>query len=739
MSSLPNLVQVPSSSSDVSLPTSTRSASVAQMREEKPTGLARSIFSRSSRLLHKRKSSSKLRSTDGQTGGKEGTSQDAYEIGYRKRPKHGRLDSYESQWKPAISEPYNFQHLTHTAPSQAKTLQSASHNELITEFSVIRASQAPRPALKGIKAEDIPAPFSPDASSFASPITSFESPVESRPTSPSGSPIGSEGGRSLRTSKSIDSFTRVSSKSFSSPKPPISPPPRRSSRQMLVMQPIPFGLPSTKTESPTVPNVSIPAGSNTSPNSYFTINNPLSSPPNTGSTNETARMDSSEIAQAVTTPDDSAFLIINTPRVGSSTALADVPEEEEDGSRRDARDKARTLRHARSFPSARSFVKPAAERLPWSTPQLENDEWQPKVEPALPSRQQPRERHVPSMQSSQTSDVSATSRSSWEDDIDYCYEHAMEADGSEWDESSADETFWMHDDTTKSSTPTPALNQHRESQISSPRNSYINNFHSEPEEIASASSSSISVPGVVTPSDPTASLRLPEPRPSCPPLPLSPSFSIPNEYASRVTHEESYTQNVTEADVGEQAQPPFPYYTPNLRVDFNLNRDYNSPRSSGSPISKQTSHESFVTGKSSAAASRHRRSSSVGSVPDLVASSSLAAAGSSGPHIESPELLPPPLSLKTIRANSPALAPGPTSAPLTAPASFAARSRANSDATRVFSDLALIGAPTKPHSRSRAGSVAVGGAARPKGHRTSYSLFPQGSMSSLREPPTQKF
>ena len=94
MSSLPNLVQVPSSSSDVSLPTSTRSASVAQMREEKPTGLARSIFSRSSRLLHKRKSSSKLRSTDGQTGGKEGTSQDAYEIGYRKRPKHGRLDSY---------------------------------------------------------------------------------------------------------------------------------------------------------------------------------------------------------------------------------------------------------------------------------------------------------------------------------------------------------------------------------------------------------------------------------------------------------------------------------------------------------------------------------------------------------------------------------------------------------------------------------------------------------------------
>ena len=94
MSSLPNLAEVPSSSSEVSLAPSTRSASVAQMREEKSTGLARSIFSRSSRLLHKRKSSNKLRATDSQIGGKEAPTQDTYEMGYRKKSKHGRLDSY---------------------------------------------------------------------------------------------------------------------------------------------------------------------------------------------------------------------------------------------------------------------------------------------------------------------------------------------------------------------------------------------------------------------------------------------------------------------------------------------------------------------------------------------------------------------------------------------------------------------------------------------------------------------
>ena len=651
----------------------------------------------------------------------------------------------ESQWKPAISEPYNFQHLTHTGPSQAKTLQSASHYDLVTEFSVIRASQAPRPALKGIKADDIQAAFSPDATSFASPVTSFDSPIESRPSSPFGSPIGSDEGRSLRTSKSIDSFTRVSSKSFSSPKPPISPPPRRSSRQILAAQPIPFGLPSARMESPTVSNLPTQASVNSSPASYLNTSNSLPSAPTSGSTQEMARLDSCEIAQAVTTPDYSAYLIINTPRVGSSTALADVPEEEEDGSRRDTKDKPKMLRHARSFPSTRSFAKPATESLPWFTPQLENEEWEANVVPTLPSRdQQQQERDMPE-QSGRASETSPTRCSSWEDDIDYCYEHAMEADGSDWDESSADETFWMHDDTTKSSTPTPALNRPQGSPNSSPRNPYVTNFHSEPEETASASSSSISVPGLATPSDPSASLQLPEdytgsPRPSCPPLPLSPSFMIPKEYASRVTHEESYTQDVTEAEVGKQSQSTFQYYPPNLRVDVGFNREYNSPRSSGSPISKQTSHESLVTGKSSASSSRHRRSSSVGSVPELIPSSSLTVAGNSEVQIESPELLPLPLSLKSLRATSPALIPGPTSAPLTAPASFISRSRANSEATRAFSDLSLIGAPPKSHSRSRAGSVAIAAIARPKGHRTStsYSLFPQGSMSSLRETSGQK-
>ena len=94
MSSLPNLTEVPTSSSELSLAPSTRSASVAQVRDEKPAGLARSLFSRSSRLLHKRRSNSKLRSGDSQIDGEEMPIRGTHDIGSRKRSKHGRLDSY---------------------------------------------------------------------------------------------------------------------------------------------------------------------------------------------------------------------------------------------------------------------------------------------------------------------------------------------------------------------------------------------------------------------------------------------------------------------------------------------------------------------------------------------------------------------------------------------------------------------------------------------------------------------
>ena len=93
MASLPNLGDVHTSSSEVSLTTSTRSASVAQVREERSVGLARSLLSRSSRLLHKRRSSNKLRSMDNLAYGPEGQACCPPEVMSGRGSKHTRLAS----------------------------------------------------------------------------------------------------------------------------------------------------------------------------------------------------------------------------------------------------------------------------------------------------------------------------------------------------------------------------------------------------------------------------------------------------------------------------------------------------------------------------------------------------------------------------------------------------------------------------------------------------------------------
>ena len=93
MSSLPNLGNAQPSASEVTLTPSARSASVAQIREEKLGGLARSLLSRSSRLLNKRKSSNKMRSMDMVSDGTEAQRSHIQEATRARSPKHARLAS----------------------------------------------------------------------------------------------------------------------------------------------------------------------------------------------------------------------------------------------------------------------------------------------------------------------------------------------------------------------------------------------------------------------------------------------------------------------------------------------------------------------------------------------------------------------------------------------------------------------------------------------------------------------
>lgn len=96
MSTLPQLEKLPSSASELSLrPMSrgTRSSSVSNWRDETPSQFAKSIFNRSSRMLHRRKSSSRARTREWLVGSAEYMGRDVQELSGRGNTKRSRGES----------------------------------------------------------------------------------------------------------------------------------------------------------------------------------------------------------------------------------------------------------------------------------------------------------------------------------------------------------------------------------------------------------------------------------------------------------------------------------------------------------------------------------------------------------------------------------------------------------------------------------------------------------------------
>ena len=98
MSSLPALEKLHSSQSEHQLRTSpnTRPSSPSPWREEKASKLARTLLNKSSRLLHKRKSSSKLRTLEWLGDGEDWAERDTRELSKRRKSKHNRVESVEA-------------------------------------------------------------------------------------------------------------------------------------------------------------------------------------------------------------------------------------------------------------------------------------------------------------------------------------------------------------------------------------------------------------------------------------------------------------------------------------------------------------------------------------------------------------------------------------------------------------------------------------------------------------------
>ncbi len=538
-----------------------------------------------------------------------------------------------------ISEPFNFHHLTHTTPQHAQRIQGTSHNDIVSEFSAIRASQAPRRELRGIKANDIQQrSFSlenlcsetwspPRPGSSLSPP---ESPVRDSYSCSSRSPM-----MKMSRSRSIENFSQPSLGYHTAQSSPTSPPPRKSSRGFAP--------------------------------DFFTIhheppNDPTFTPP-TASVQSSPLDDSAatcidgsydpSLPHAVTTPDDTAHSIRPPPFSMIRTELAGVPEEDEIFE--DKRSSIATsivrpstptssIRHAKSFPSTKS---PQHRRSGQPHTNEEDDRWLSRqniksVSFAAPCVDEHKE-EIPTLPRASRR-ISLRKEDSWEDVIDYCYEHEAEADCEfDWDFAAThEEPNILHTETadelagaarTGSETPTNVLadvnvspnhnmTAHRRSSSSYscspplllPLQTFLPDLQAS--TATSAESSFSSIPEAVTPQyeEPTLATKTSDPnRQGWSAFSTATPMVMPDDSGPNSSYDDMYRDMIVSHDTAEQHLPFHP-----ARVDGSTMS--NSPRSSGSPISKSSSQESFWFSQANAAARRHRNTGSVGSLPELLQS-----------------------------------------------------------------------------------------------------------------------
>lgn len=297
----------------------------------------------------------------------------------------------------AISHPFDFHHVTHTRPRHFERLEEGSQNELISEFMAIRAAQRPQSTLQGIQVNDLgntPSVKKPSAETRRHPskVGNIPSPEGhlNFPVSAQTPPSSPRSPRGIRSSPSIENFSRPAPWS---PTSPTSPPPRTSSRYALN-----YSRPAGKAKSKPAKQASgkprcVPHGDK---NSFLDFDRPTNEP-------------HLAVTHAITTIDGSARSLKYTslPPVSydggmDSGPTADLHHGVEQGIPSDVVSSTDLpLRHANSFATTRTVSRPGLDKF------SSNDQIADKARPESP---QP----------------ARTSR--WEDVVDYCYEQAAEAD-----------------------------------------------------------------------------------------------------------------------------------------------------------------------------------------------------------------------------------------------------------------------------------------------------------------------
>ncbi|KAK2803339.1 hypothetical protein FQN50_006998 [Emmonsiellopsis sp. PD_5] len=606
---------------------------------DKQDGAAKSLLSRGSRILRRQGSKFSISSNltleeeDEMARGNHHASHSSRDkldgLGIFYRSHRARHSDMHDLLKKNISDPFDFQHVTHTSQSQLPPLDNSHLNDIATEFSVIRASQRPGAELKGIRAENLH--FQNFSSDDISARYDASSPPDSRslytrspPRSPDArtSPKSPNKLVSGRNSRSVENFSRPVSRLSrqKSSSPSIIPPPRTSSK--LATPDIPEPSPQT---------IDALLGLHaTTPDSLYEdrLESPL------------PKLDLPcvfpEVGSALTTEGDTAKALSPPPTATShSFDLADVPEEEEPApSKTD---------------DAPGAVSPPAPEGPFrfgqSTPRVKLDKPLPAVplfnddipgpealgSPTIPTNRTYGDFPSREVKKRQSIIPRPADDLSWEDDIDYCYEHAAESDSNfDWQRTSFEEPELRSRlrNITIEEVPEAEEPQQEDHQASTPQAEPETErpIESAPQHKAEQSDETIvhfgpaSAPITSSPKEDVSAVARKSAsdciqpgilrqsgyfKPDHIPIlsaPFDDDMSSDNAYGGLIPTEHGYEGH-------------FPFY-PQVDEQFDSSRD------SCSPISKCNSQESIILSRAASIARKHRSSLSFTSVPELVHSSS---------------------------------------------------------------------------------------------------------------------
>jgi hypothetical protein len=529
-----------------------------------------------------------------------------------------------------ISDPFDFHHLTHTSPSQFNALDKTRQTDLVTEFSAIRASQKPVANLKGIRAEDIHmrSLSAEDLSHCLAESDDLGPMPASPPRSPGARSISPRqlDYRPLRESRVFENFSRPVSR-YPRVDSPTSPP-RASSPRLASSPEIPE-------PSPRVIDEILGLNSHqTYPEHVYSTDDDSIHSSSFASLNLDSML-SSSLGHAITTGpeietiDNRTVSALNSP----TSELEDVPEEDEATHWHDSPE-SQPLQSPRALSSqappepvvAQSNSVSNAPRSHLSinvAKELSKKFSEALGSPTLPQYRSDREsmpnddRGIQTTLRRQSSvhrrALHTTIYESWEDDIDYCYEHAAESSSNfDWARNSLDEPRKEKSEVTDSySSLGVASIQPAVSPI--PESSYlgtstVSNADLHPSPSRSTPSSRLAI--TLSSAGYESELAAPKDGGFFHPVSSSALSTALTKHISPDSLYEDYLATDGESDRHFSFCSQSGFHT--------IDHPPVSPRSSFSPISKCNSQESLILSRAASIVRKHRSSVSTTSVPELV-------------------------------------------------------------------------------------------------------------------------